>query len=102
VAAQYIFSKIAEENPGKRIVFVMAAPRHAIYDGTASESRVRLLNTLVAQLCGEHGFELIDLTEPMVENFETNRTKFNSPWDGHWNEYGHEIVFRQVLSLSWP
>jgi hypothetical protein len=80
----------------------MAAPRHDIYAGTVEESRVLSLNILVARLASEQGFELLDLTGPMMHDYEANRTPFNSPWDSHWNEYGHEFVARQVLALGFP
>ncbi|UCG52791.1 MAG: hypothetical protein JSW58_04355 [Candidatus Latescibacterota bacterium] len=99
-AASYVFERIEEENRGRRVIVVMGAPKHDIYAGTTDQSKVLFFNRLVAKLCSNHGFELLDLTEPMKRDYETNHTMFNSPWDGHWNEYGHEFVSRQVLSLG--
>jgi hypothetical protein len=101
-AAGYVFGRLEEENQGKRVIIVMGAPTHAIYAGTVGQSRVLFLNDLVAGLCSAHGFELLDLTEPMSLDYEANHNAFNSPWDAHWNEYGHEFVSRQVLLLGFP
>jgi hypothetical protein len=101
-AATYVFRKLNEENRGKRVIVVMAAPRQDIYAGTVEASRVLFLNDLVRRLSSDYGFELLDLTEPMRKDYEQNETPFNSPWDAHWNEYGHAFVARQVLSLGFP
>ncbi|UCH83738.1 MAG: SGNH/GDSL hydrolase family protein [Candidatus Latescibacterota bacterium] len=101
-ATEYLFDRIKAENPGRRIIVVMPAPRHAIYDGTVTESKVLFLNDLVAELSIEYGFEHLDLTESMTRDYEANGIEFNSPWDAHWDEYGHDFVARQVLSLGWP
>jgi len=99
-AAAYVFERLNEENPGKRVIIVMAAPRHDIYAGTLEESRVLFLNDLVRRLSLANGFELLDLTRPMLEDYKANKIPFNSPRDAHWNEYGHAFVARQVLSLG--
>jgi hypothetical protein len=99
-ATAYVFEHLREENPGRRIILVMAAPRQDIYAGTLERSRVLFLNDLVRRLAFEQGFELLDLTEPMKIDYEANGIPFNSPWDAHWNEYGHRFVARQVLALG--
>jgi hypothetical protein len=99
-AATYVFERLSEENRGKRVIIVMAAPRQDIYDGTLAQSRVLFLNELVQRLSSAHGFELLDLTEPMLEDYRINHIPFNSPLDAHWNAYGHAFVARQVLSLG--
>jgi hypothetical protein len=102
VATAYIFRRLREENPGRRVIIVMAAPRHDIYTGTVEGSPVLRLNKLVASLASANGFELLDLAEPMMKDYEANSRPFNSPWDAHWNQYGHQFVARQVLSLGLP
>ena len=101
-AATYVFKKLKEENQGKRVIIVMAAPRHDIYAGALDQSRVLFVNDMIRRLSLAEGFELLDLTTPMAEDYEKNQTPFNSPWDSHWNEYGHAFVARQVLSLGFP
>jgi hypothetical protein len=102
VATAYVFRCLREENPERRVIIVMGAPRHDIYAGTVEGSPLLTLNSLVARLSSANGFELLDLTEPMMKDYEANRTPFNSPWDFHWNEYGHSFTARQVLSLGLP
>jgi hypothetical protein len=102
IAATYVFERLKEENRGKRVIIVMAAPRQDIYAGTVGRSRLLFLNDLIAELAVANGFEILDLTEPMMKDYEANQIPFNSPWDAHWDEYAHEFVCRQVLALGFP
>jgi hypothetical protein len=99
-AVDYILGKLEEENPGKRIVFVRGAPQQDIYKGTLDESPVLFLSDILCDACEAYGFEFIDLAGPMRADWEANHTKFNSQYDGHWNEYGHRFVCDQLLTLG--
>jgi len=88
----FLFGKIKEENEGRRLIFVIDAPRPSIYAGNLEESRVTWMNEMVGELAGKYGCELIDLTEAMKKDWEANKKKFNPEVDGHWNGYGHQLV----------
>lgn len=91
-ATSYLVKTICKENPDKRIIFLMDAPRDNIYKNTLNDSKLLWVNEMVRALCVENGIELIDLTEKMAEDYKKNRKEFNFKIDGHWNEYGHQFV----------
>ncbi len=92
----YILGKLQEENPGKRILFVIDAPRNDIYNGALESSSLLFLNEILEKYCLKYNFELIDLTQPMANDFKKNKIQFNSELDGHWDEYGHDFVYKQI------
>jgi hypothetical protein len=55
------------------------------------------LHEIMQKHCEENAFELLDLRKPMMAAYELNNRRFNSEYDGHWDEYGHEFVAAQVL-----
>lgn len=91
-ATDYLVKTLKEENADKRIIFVLDAPRKAIYDGVLNESNVLWMHTMMENLCNNNNVELIDLTEPMKQDFILNKRRFNMEIDGHWNEYGHKFI----------
>jgi lysophospholipase L1-like esterase len=97
-ATGYVLRKIREENPGRRIIFVMDGPRNSIYDNTENSS-ILFLYEIIQKYCNENGFEFLNLTEDMKRAYAINKIKFNSDVDGHWNEYGHAFVAEKVANL---
>jgi len=96
-SVDYILGKIHKENPNKRIIFIIDAPRNDIYNNNLKNSNVLFLHDILEKYCLKYGFEYIDLTLPMENDYKKNQIKFNSDLDGHWNEYGHSFVYKQVL-----
>ena len=47
---------------------------------------------MVKSICEKNHVEYIDLTQEMNRDYLINNKKFNSEFDGHWNEYGHKFV----------
>jgi len=94
----YLVNTIKNENKDKRIIFIFDAPREAIYNNTLSDSRVLILNKMMKNICQKNDVEFIDLTESMQKDFEENGIKFNSEFDAHWNEYGHEFVSKYLYN----
>lgn len=95
-ATNYIIGTIREENNDKRVIFIMDAPRSAIYDDTLGGSKVWWMHELMQELCAHHQVEFLDLTKPMKLDFEKNNKKFNSDTDGHWDSYGHQFVAKTL------
>jgi hypothetical protein len=95
----YVVKHIRSENPERRVFFVMDAPRHDIYNERLAESNVMVLHGMLAGACADNGVELLDLTEPMAEEYRLRRRRFGFVFDGHWNEYGHAFVASQILPL---
>ena len=98
-AVNYILRKMKDENHGKRIIFIMDAPRNDIYNDKLSSSNVVYLNKILGKACAENKFEFIDLTDSMNKDYNQHGIKFNSDIDGHWDQYGHYFVYKQVLPL---
>jgi hypothetical protein len=98
-ATSYILERFRDESDGRRIIFLMDAPRQDIYDNRLDKSEVLFLNRMFQELCVEYGFELLDLTDSMSHAYAANGKVFNPDTDGHWNEYGHGFVADQVLRL---
>ena len=40
----------------------------------------------------EYNFEAIDLTPLFESDYKLHQQRFNFETDGHWNEYGHQLV----------
>ena len=97
-AVDYIIGKMREENPHKRIIFIIDAPRHDIYNYNLKNSNVLFLHDILIKYCLKSNAEFIDLSESMYEDYKKNHIKFNSEIDNHWDEYGHRFVYGQLLN----
>lgn len=90
-ATRYIFTRMREAFGERRVLIVMDAPRDGIYTGHIDDE-LKFLHALTAGTAREVGFTVLDLTEPMRRAYAGDQVRFESPWDGHWNEYGHAFV----------
>jgi hypothetical protein len=88
----HLLAKIKTELGSKEVVFIMDTPRWSIYKGELGESNVIWLNGMVAEHCRELNLRFIDLTPYVLEDYEKNKTRFETDVDGHWSEYGHRFV----------
>ncbi len=95
-SVDYILGKIHEENPNKRIIFIIDAARGDIYRNTLKNSNILFLHDILKENCLKYNFEYIDLSLPMENDYKKNKIKFNSEIDAHWNEYGHNFVYNQI------
>ena len=50
------------------------------------------LNQMVARAASSHQISFLDLTSVFARDYQKNKRQFNSPYDSHWNEYGHKIT----------
>ncbi|WP_420264175.1 SGNH/GDSL hydrolase family protein [Candidatus Magnetominusculus dajiuhuensis] len=96
--ADYLMGKIKEENPNKKVFFIMDAPRADIYDGTLNSSSVIWLNRLFMKTCMAHDFNCVDLTEYFYRHYKATHVHFESPYDWHWNEHGHESAAEALFN----
>lgn len=92
LVATYLLETIKSELKGKEIIFIMDAPRWNIYKGELEKARTTELNAMAAELCNGLNLPFIDLTPYMLANFQINGKRYETDYDGHWNEYGHEFV----------
>ncbi|MBN2000776.1 SGNH/GDSL hydrolase family protein, partial [candidate division KSB1 bacterium] len=93
---QYIILTIKLENPGKRVILMMDGPREDIYNNNLAESSVRWVNVMFDSVCTAQQMEYLDLTDIFAQDFQINHKRFNSDLDGHWDEYGHQVVARAL------
>lgn len=93
LAVNYTIKKIRKENPNRRIILMLDAPRSVIYSGNSYKNSGNYwLHELMGKASEINDVEFIDLGALMEEDYKTNRKKFNSEVDSHWNEYGHQVV----------
>ena len=99
LAVDYTIGKIRQENPDKRIIFVMDAPRQTIYaGGSLNNSGAFWLYGLMSEVTNKHSVEFIDLSSLMEADYQQNQKPFNSEVDWHWNEYGHQFVAKTLYN----
>jgi lysophospholipase L1-like esterase len=96
-AIAYLIHQIREENPERRIILVLDAVRHNIYEGRPAEPRLAWIHEMMREVSEENAIDLIDLTDPMTADFAQHAHMFNTDEDGHWDEYGHAVVCGEVL-----
>jgi hypothetical protein len=104
IAIDYIVKKIRQENSDKEIIFMIDAPRMDIYANNINKSNVVWMNSLLKKTCDKYSVCCIDLTEPFNQNYKISHIHFESSYDYHWNEYGHniaaEILYNQIKLLG--
>ena len=91
-ATDYIVSRMKEETAGRELVFIIDALRSDIYNDTLESSRTSWMNDLLREVCERYDVKLIDLTKPFLARYQASKVKFNSEYDGHWNEEGHRFA----------
>ncbi len=96
---KYLLETICRENGDKKLYFIMAAPRGDIYRGSLGTSTVRWMNDMIADTMKDLPCVLIDQTEYFRNDYLKHGKKFESPYDAHWNEYGHDVTFRHLLEV---
>lgn len=96
-ATDYLVRRFRSENPHRRIIFMMDAPRADIYNGTLAQSNVAWLNRLLEKTCIRYGVEYIDLTPVFATHFDEHHQHFESQYDWHWNELGHRLAAERLV-----
>jgi len=96
IGTKYILNQIRLENPEQRVIVIIDASRRDIY-ANKSDVYIAFWHRILGKYCLENKFEVIDLTQSMKKDYESNHIKFNSEPDFHWNEYGHRFVSTQIL-----
>lgn len=97
LATEYVIRTIREENPDKKIIFVMDTPRGFIYrDVPVENSGVYWLHQLMEEMTTKYDVGFIDLTSVMKKDYLENGKEFNSEVDTHWNEHGHQLVAKTL------
>jgi hypothetical protein len=75
----------------------MDTVRAPIYDGVHPRTTTAFTyNKIVADVCIELALYCLDMTEYFWSDYQFNKRRFNSVIDGHWDEYGHEVVAKTL------
>ena len=91
-ATAFLIERIVHENRDSRVLFVTDGPRREIYSGTVAGSDGERYNRLVRSVCDRLGCPLLDLTVQFRACYERDGRRFETPYDGHWDAHGHEVV----------
>ena len=82
------------------ILIVFDYMREEIYDNyinsCKNESFASLERKYFIEQVKKYKIMFIDLKESFMKNYEINNKKFNFDIDHHWNEKGHEVVFKTI------
>ena len=81
---------------GARLLLAMDGDRAALYD--QYDSPAKPLHELVARAAGARGIPLVDLDPVFAADWQAHHRRFNPHSDGHWNEYGHEVVAQALAA----
>lgn len=100
IATEYAFSEIKKicDAIHADMVIVMNGVMEVVYGKIPKEESRRngalVLNDLARETAGRIGIDFIDLETVFEDDYHQNRKRLTFINDGHWNEYGHEIVAR--------
>jgi hypothetical protein len=99
MAADYALKKIREENQQRKVVVMIDAPRQDIYNGTLSSSNIAWMHRLLKAKCEKYNVYFLDLTDDFAALYKKDQRKFESQYDNHWNEHGHECAAKSLVNF---
>lgn len=91
-ATERIVRTIRRENADRELIFLMDAPRANIYEGVPVSPAAGWMWETMREACHASGVRFVDLTESFERLYERRGEPFNSPYDYHWNEWGHRAA----------
>jgi hypothetical protein len=96
LGAEWIVSTLEKNNPGTRFVFLVDADRNEIHAGRKPEP-IPASDLLSKAAIDRDGFQVLDLTETLWQDYQNSSTPFHTPSNYHWNSYAVKVIAR-VLS----
>lgn len=96
-ATEYVLAELSRfaMKSGIELMLVMDGVRDLAYRGEydADPSQGALaLNGMVRECAEKLSIDFLDLHPVFMDRYRSEGKKFNSPVDGHWNEYGHLVA----------
>lgn len=88
----YIVHKLKLENKNRKIIIMFDAARRDIYNNNINNSNVIWMNNLLGEVCKYYNVPFIDLNNHFCKTYNLTHVKFETPYDNHWNEHGHETA----------
>lgn len=92
MAVDYVLCALKKENPDKLIIIMIDALRSDIYKKNTDGSNLLCLHNILKDKCIKYGLTFIDLTESFSDIYNLSLKKYESEYDWHWNEHGHETA----------
>ena len=85
----------------QRTFLIIDADRYAIYDNypVSKDSFYQTMRKEIIKKATTNGFKIIDMKPIFSADYAKHNLKFNSPYDGHWNAYGHEKVSEEIIKM---
>ena len=85
----------------QRTFLIIDADRYAIYDNypVSKDSFYQTMRKEIIKKATKNGFKIIDMKPIFSADYAKHNLKFNSPYDGHWNAYGHEKISEEIIKL---
>lgn len=103
LVTNYIFKEMKEycDNKGIKLLVIMNGVMEVVYNmidkGNSYKTGALSLNEIAKKAAQQNSVDFIDL-EPILEvDFKQNHKRFTFINDGHWNEYGHEVVANVIF-----
>ena len=83
----------------EKTFLVIDADRESIYKNIPLEKKsfYQSMRKKFISTSNENGFQVIDMNPIFKKDFSEKNLKFNSEYDGHWNEYGHKKISEEVI-----
>ena len=83
----------------KKTILLVDAERDSIYKNMALEGETfyETMRDEFIKASLENGYTVIDMKEIFRDDYSRNKIRFNSIYDGHWDEYGHKVVTDQII-----
>ena len=84
--------------PPDRVLFTLAGFRYLDAEASRSGTYFDLMRRAFRSKAESLGYEVIDLDPRFFEHYAAHMQRFEYPHDGHWNEIGHALGAKAVLT----
>jgi len=84
--------------PPDRVLFTLDGFRYPDAAASGRGTYFDLMRTAFRSKAQSLGYEVIDLDSRFFEHYAAHAQRFEYPHDGHWNEIGHAVAAKAVLT----
>ena len=83
----------------KRTILVIDSDRNSLYQQTpiSKDSFFKTMRKSIIKKANENGFKVIDMEPVFNADYSIHKKRFDSIYDGHWDQYGHMKVSNEIL-----
>ena len=86
------------------VIFTVDGLRQSIYEKSLRKSSLEsyfgLMRKYFIERAQSLGYEVVDLDNVFMSEYEISKKNFEPAYDGHWNSYAHGIVAEEVMKTS--